>query len=110
MDESASCRAELTVSDPSQLQALQEYVAWAAPDVHLSWLPGRPATGEQGALDVLVLLASSSGVVAAVRTLPEFIRAGKTGLSVTVRTDGREVTITATNIKDLDQILDHIRT
>jgi Effector Associated Constant Component 1 len=102
-------RVELTVSDPSQLGPLQSYLKWAAPAaVGLSRIGGAPGTGEQGALDVLVLLASSTGVVAAIKVLPEFIKARKTGLSITATVKGKPLKITATNVDEVIPILERI--
>jgi hypothetical protein len=101
-------RAELSVSDYSQLGPLQDYLGSAAPDARVSRVAGQPGTGEQGALDVLAVLGSSSGLVAAVRVLPEFLRSRKTGLSITMTVSGEPFTLTATNVDEVMPILDRL--
>jgi len=102
-------RAGLTMSDQSQLGALRDFLSLAIPSIHVSQIAGRPAPGEQGALDFLEVLASSSAIFTMVKILPEFIRSRKTALSVTVTTEGKSVTVTATNIDDVLPVLEQIR-
>lgn len=101
-------RAELAVSDPSQLGPLQEFLGLAAPDTGLSRIAREPGAGEQGALDVLALLASSSGLVAAIRVLPEFLRSRRKNVSITMTVRGEPLTLTATNIDEVMPILERI--
>ena len=100
-------RAELAVLDPSQLGRLQEFLSWATPCQCLSRIAGKPSSGEQGALDVLALLAGSSGLVAAIRfcrssEVPED-RASHHGDG-----QGEPFTITATNVDEVMPILERI--
>lgn len=108
MERAISQRAELTVSDQSQLRPLKEFLRWAAPDTDVSLVAGVPGAGEQGALDVLAILASSSGLLAAVRVLPEFLRSRKTGLSVTMTVKSQPFTLTATNIDEVMPVLERL--
>ncbi len=108
MGRGRSERFELTVSDPSQLGSLQELLKWAVPDARVSRAAAMPSLGEQGALDVLVVLASSSGLVAAIKVLPEFLRSRKTGLSITATVKGEPFTITATNVNEVMPILEKL--
>ena len=102
-------RAELTVSDQSQLGELRDFLSLAIPGIHVSQIAGQPAPGEQGVLDFLEVLASSSTIVAIVKTLPEFIRSRRTALSVTITTKGKSITVTATNINDVLPVLEQTR-
>lgn len=70
---------DLSISDQSQLGSLREFLALAAPDVRMSVSRGVPRLGEQGVLDDIVLVASSGGVLAAIRAIPEFLKARRTG-------------------------------
>jgi hypothetical protein len=108
MERDDSKRAELTVSNPSQLGPLQDFLSWAAPDTRVSRMAGEPAAGEQGALDVLVLLASSSGLVAAIKVIPEFLKARKTALTITATVKGKPFKLTATNVDEVMPILEKI--
>ena len=99
---------ELTASDPSQLGALQGFLKWTAPGVSVSRNAGKPGIGEQGAFDVLVLLASSSGLVAAIKVLPEFLRSRRTGLSITTTVKDKPFEITATNVDEVIPILERL--
>ncbi len=101
-------RVELTVSDPSQLGPLQKFLSWAAPGTGVSRMSGEPGVGEQGVLDVLVLLASSSGLVTAIKVLPEFLKARKTGLTITATVRGKPFKVTATNVDEVMPILEKI--
>lgn len=92
---------ELELSDPSQLRSLRSWLA-RVPGAEVQQIAGIPAAGEQGASDLLTLLASSGGVLAvAIRTLPEFLKSRRSDLSVTVKVEGREYTVTATNVDDI---------
>lgn len=97
----------LSVSDQSQLGSLQEFLRMA-PGVRVIRVPGEPVAGEQGALDVLTVLAGSSGLVAAVKVLPEFLRSRRTGLSITMTVRGTPFTLTATNADEIMPILDRL--
>lgn len=108
MQRENSERMELEVSDPSQLGSLQEFLGWAAPDANVSRIAGEPGPGNLGVVDVLVLLASSSGLVAAIKILPEFLRSRKAGLSITMTVKGQPFILTATNIDDVMPVLERL--
>jgi hypothetical protein len=108
MEREVSESIELMASDPSQMGPLQGFLNWAAPGVSVSRNAGKPGVGEQGALDVLVLLASSSGLVTAIKVLPEFLRSRRTGLSITATVKGKPFKITATNVDDVMPILERL--
>jgi hypothetical protein len=99
---------ELAVSDYSQLGSLTEYLRLGFPGARVTRVPGEPGPGEQGALDVVMLLADSSVLVAAVKVLPDFLRSRKNGLSITIKTKGRQVSLTADNADDLVKVLDRL--
>ena len=81
--------AELSVSDHGQVGSLEEYLRLAVPDVPVTRSAGRAGPGEQGALDVLMIAADSSVLVAVVKVLPEFLRSRKPGVTVTVTVRGK---------------------
>jgi hypothetical protein len=108
MEQAYSGYAELSVSDYSQLRPFQDYLGSVVPDVRVSRIAGRAGAGEQGALDVLAVLAGSSGLVAVIRVLPEFLRSRKTGLSVTMTVRGELFTLTATNIDEVMPVLERL--
>ena len=108
MERADSRRVVLSVSDQSQLGSLQEFLGWAKPDVSVSRIAAHPGAGEQGALDVLAVLAGSSGLVAAIKVLPEFLRSRKTGLSITMTVRGEPFTMTATNIDEVMPVLERL--
>jgi hypothetical protein len=91
---------ELAVSDPSQLRPLREWMRGQA-DVNVTVSAGTPEPGELGVLDVLSVVAGSSGVVAAVRTLPEFIRARRAGFRIEMTIRGERFILDATNVDDV---------
>jgi ethanolamine utilization microcompartment shell protein EutL len=98
--------AELSVSDYSQLSSLASYLSLALPAVRVTRSPGLAGPGEQGALDVLMLAADSSVLVAVVNVLPAFLRSRKAGLSVTVTVKGKKLTVTADNAEEVRAVLE----
>ena len=108
MDEEASCSVDLIISDHSQLGPLRDFLTLAAPGSRVSVSSGVPQPGEQGALDMLVLAASSGGVLAAIRAIPEFLKARRTGISITAEVKGKPFTLTATNVDEVMPILERI--
>jgi len=95
---------EVSVSDQSQLRALHDWLR-AIPAVSVARRSGDPGSGELGTLDYLTVLASSGGLIAAIKILPEFLRSRRAGLSITVKAKGKEVSIDATNVDDVMPIL-----
>jgi hypothetical protein len=100
--------AELSVSDHAQLGSLAEYLHLAVPDVRVTRSVGRAGRGEQGALDVLMIAADSSVLVAVVKVLPEFLRSRKRGVTVTVTVKGktRQLTVTAEDAGDVRPVIE----
>ena len=97
MEQAERKRAELTLSDRSELRALRDYLSWAAPGVRVLQLPGR----ERAVLDQLTLLGTGDDIVTVVKLLPEFL-SRRTDMSVTIIVEGTPVTLTDVN---LDEIL-----
>jgi hypothetical protein len=98
---------EFTVSEYAQIGSLQDWLS-ATSGVQVLRSPGSPGPGEMGALDVLTVLAGSSGLVAAVRIIPEFLKSRRSGLSITATVKGEEFTMTANNVKDVMPILERL--
>lgn len=94
--------AELSVSDYGQLGPLADYLRLAVPGVRVTRTAGRAARGEQGALDVLTIVADSSVLVAVVNVLPQFLRSRKPGLTITASVEGkrRQLVVTAEDARD----------
>lgn len=97
---------ELSLSDYGHLGSLEEYLRMTAPGVVVMRVPGRPGHGEQGALDILTVLADSTVLVALVRVLPEFLRSRKPGMSVDMKLPGKRLTVTADNAEDVLPVID----
>jgi Effector Associated Constant Component 1 len=108
MDKIEPESVELSVSDLSQLGSLADYLRLMAPDVRVTRRPGQPRPGEQGALDVLMIMANSAVLVATVKVLPEFLRSRRSGLSISMTFRGHPLTITATNIGEVTPIVDRL--
>jgi hypothetical protein len=103
-----SLSVEVSVSDQAELRSLREHLR-RLPGVEVTQVPGSPAPGEQGAWDVLQILAASGGAVAvAIKTLPEFIRSRRSDVTVTVKSKDRTVTVTATNVEDVMPMVDKL--
>jgi hypothetical protein len=107
-DQQGMLRVEIVVSDLSEFRSLREWMA-RVPAVQVEQTAGTPEPGEQGAWDVLTILASSGGAMAvAVRSLPEFIRSRRSDLTITVRRDGTEVTLKASNVDEVAPIIEKL--
>ncbi|MFI6743837.1 hypothetical protein ACIBI9_64165 [Nonomuraea sp. NPDC050451] len=100
-------QVEIDVSDPSEQRSLRAWLE-RVPGVRVEQTAVPPGAGEQGAADVLAVLAGSSGVLAvAIRTLPEFIRSRRSNVTVTVKTDqGKEYTLHAENLNELPSFIE----
>ena len=97
---------DISVSDNAELGSLQEFLSWT-PDVCVLRI-ARPGAGEQGALDLLTVLAGSSGLVAALKVIPEFLRSRRTGLLITTTVKGKQLTLDATNVDEVMPILERL--
>jgi hypothetical protein len=97
----------LAVSDPTELSSLVEWLRRAGP-ARAERTAGAPGPGELGAHDVLTLLGGSAALVAAVKILPEFLRARRSGLTVTVKARDRTVTVDATNVDNVLPVLERV--
>jgi len=107
MGQEPDVRAEFAVSDYSQIGSLTSFLA-SIPGITVTRSPGRPGQGEQGALDVLTVVAGSSGLVAAVKMLPEFLRSRRSALSVELTVADRTFKLTATNIDQVMPMVERI--
>jgi membrane-associated two-gene conflict system component 1 (EACC1) len=103
----ASNGLKLAVSDHSQFPALRDWMA-GQPGIDVVVVPGRPGPGDLGALDVLVVLAGSGGVVGAVKTLPDFIRSRRSGVRIETTVAGRPFVLDATNVDEVMPILERL--
>jgi hypothetical protein len=101
-------RIELSVSDQSQLRSLQSFLELTVPGLRVTRVAGQPAAGEQGALDIITILASSSGLVAAIKVLPEFLKSRRTGLSIKTTVKGQPFTLEATNLDQVMPVLEKL--
>ncbi|WP_199840462.1 effector-associated constant component EACC1 [Streptomyces sp. AS58] len=100
---------ELAVSREGELNSLRTWLDLAAiPGVDVRRVAGTPGPGEQGALDTLTVLATSTALVAAIRILPEFLRARRSDLSVTVTVRGKKLTVDARNVEEVMPILEKL--
>lgn len=100
-------RVELAVSDPGQLSSLRDWLR-SQPDVTVGLASREPAPGELGVEDVVTVLASSGGVVAAIKTLPEFIRSRSRKIRIEATICGRRFTLEATNVDDIIPIMERL--
>jgi hypothetical protein len=108
-DDGAPARreVEVAVSDPAQLPSLRDWLR-GQQGVEVAVTPGVPGAGEQGALDVLTVLAGSGGLVAAIRVLPEFIRSRRSGFRIETTVRGEKLILDATNVDDVLPVLERL--
>lgn len=97
----------LAVSDQTQLSSLHTWLR-GLPGVTVAVVPGKPAPGELGVLDVVTVLAGSAGVATAIRTLPDFIRSRRSGLRIETTINGQPFTLDATNVDEVMPILERL--
>jgi hypothetical protein len=97
----------MSVSDPQELRSLLTWLA-LVPGVQANRVSGRPGVGEQGALDIVSIIADSGALIAAIRVLPEFLRAKRAAISVNMTVKGRDFTLTASNVDDVLPILERL--
>ncbi|MFF7940789.1 hypothetical protein ACFZC5_13840 [Nocardia gamkensis] len=105
--EDTSCSVEVSVSDPAELRSLREHLR-RIPGVEVTQVAGGPGLGEQGAWDLLQVLAAGGGVLAVtIKTLPEFIRSRRSNVTVTLEFGGRSVIVSGENV-DAKAIVDKL--
>lgn len=102
-----SDRLVLAVSDQAELRSLREWLA-EVPDVRVRQEAGAPAPGEQGVLDYVAVLASSGGLIAAIRMVPAFLRARRPELTVTMTLGDKKFTVDAKNVDDVLPVLEKL--
>jgi Effector Associated Constant Component 1 len=100
MELADSGHAQISISDPAHLGSLQGLLQWAAPGVRVLPVPAAPAAAGPGELPALALTASTGGLAAAVKIVPEFLRSRPAGLSVTIEANGDAVTLTAATLDE----------
>ena len=69
---------------------------------------GAPRPGELGVADVVSVVTGSTGLLAATRTLPDFLRSRRSGISVETTVRGERFTLTATNVEDVLPLLERL--
>jgi hypothetical protein len=104
----AVLRVDIEPTDHSQLAPLHEYLRLGAPDVRTTRTSAQPSRGEQGVLDILTLVASSSSLIAAIKVLPEFLRSRRSSVSITITAKEKKITLTATNIEEVMPVLEKL--
>jgi hypothetical protein len=95
---------ELSVSDYGEVGALERWLS-AVPSARVRRVEGEPDSGQQGVLDTLAV-AGGAGAVAAVRMLPDFIRARRSGLTITTTVKGRKFRLDASNMDEVVPIIE----
>jgi Effector Associated Constant Component 1 len=98
---------ELSVSDHAEIGALYNRLR-EVPDVEVSRTSGQPGAGEQGTLDLLTALGSSTALVTAVRTIPSYLRARRSGISVKTTVKGKDFILTLDNVEDVMPIIERV--
>lgn len=95
----------LSVSDQSQLPSLRYWLR-GQQDVEVTVTPGTPGRGEQGAIDVLTLIASSGSLIAAIKILPEFIRSRRSHFRIEITANGEQLSLIASNVAtNIDEVM-----
>jgi len=99
---------QVTVSNAAEIGALHDRFSHVS-DVQVTRTPGQPGAGEQGgALDILTAIGSSGGLIALIRTIPGYLRARRSGLSVHTTIKGKEFKLTLDNVDDVIPIIERL--
>jgi len=98
---------QLSVSDHSEIGALYNRLR-QVPDLEVLRTSGQPGSGQQGVLDWLTVLGSSSMLVAAVRTIPAYLRARRSGISVKTTIKGKDFILTLDNVQDVMPLVERL--
>ena len=107
MGEESRTEVELVVSDASLVLKLRDWLREHS-SAAVATKAATPGPGELGVLDVVTVVASSSGLVAAIRTLPDFIRSRRAGIRIEVTVHDRRFTLDATNVDDVLPIVEKL--
>lgn len=99
---------KLSISDHSALHGLADHLSYVAPSAQISVVPGEPGDGELGAEDVLMVVAGSPVLIAAIRTLPEFLRDRRSKPSASITVKDKTVIMTPDDLDDVMQVLDKL--
>lgn len=94
----------LSVSDQSQLSSLVSWVE-ATQLVQVQRTSGTPGAGQQGALDSLTLRGGSEALAAALKLLPDFMRAKRADFTMTATMDGAAYFLDLKNVTDITETL-----
>jgi hypothetical protein len=106
-DPQASTKIEFETSDPGDLVALRAWLR-ELPGLEAQLAARRPTPGELGGVEVLAVLASSSVLASAIKTLPDFLRSRRSGVRFEATANGDKVVVEVTNAKEATQILERL--
>ena len=96
-------KLSLVISDQSQLRFLEASLR-DFPGLDVARVQSTPAAGQLGVGEVIEVVASSSGLVAAIRTLPDFLKARRSDVKITCSVEHQPVTVEITNA-NIEEIL-----
>ncbi|MEO5876483.1 MAG: hypothetical protein ABIS86_06230 [Streptosporangiaceae bacterium] len=92
----------------ADLGPLRRWVA-RAPDVGVETVQADIRPGELGAADTLTVLAGSGGaLVVAIRTLPDFLRARRTNVTIKVKVGETTFEIDVKNAEDMVPLIEQL--
>lgn len=97
-------RLELRISDNAELRSLQRTLSLAQ-GTQVERRPGTPAPDALGAVDYLTAIGSSAGLITLIKMLPDFLRARRADLSVTITQKGKTICVNAKNVDEVMPIL-----
>jgi hypothetical protein len=95
------------VSDPSQLKFLEMRLR-DLPHVEARRESLEPGAGELGGSDYLAVVASSTGLIAAIKILPSFLRARRSDIKITCTIRDQPVVLEISNIDDVLPVLEQM--
>ncbi|GAA2056819.1 hypothetical protein GCM10009839_77580 [Catenulispora yoronensis] len=100
-------RIDLELSDPSQLGSVRDWLR-AVPGIEVTTTAGEPGPGELGGTDTLSIIASSAGLISAIKVLPDIIRARRVGFQIKTEVRGKPFELNAANVEELLPVLERL--
>ena len=98
---------EFATSDSRDLVALRDWLRGQG-NIETTLASLQASPGELGAGEVLIALASSSVLSAAIKTLPDFLRSRRSGVRIEASAGNQKVVVDVTNAEDAVVVLERL--
>ncbi|MCY1141560.1 hypothetical protein OWR29_26480 [Actinoplanes sp. Pm04-4] len=103
----STVRLTVEVPDASLVSSLVRWIE-RLPGARTERSTAPPRQGELGTVDIVIAIISSSGVAALIQTLPEFLRAKRSPITIKLRRNETEVEVSASSMDDVSTMVDKL--